>query len=124
MMRWLIRHARRLLYGWVVWMAIIWVVRVLAAPGQLTMRVTPRVGLAPLSITLDVHLVPEPDDRMIWLTSDPYISGSEIELDGQHSLRTHHRVWQVTEPGEYTVLAEVGHGRMRRASAMARISVQ
>lgn len=122
--RWVLRHARRLLYGWVVWMIVLGMVHLLAAPEPLTMRVTPVVGFAPLAVTLDVHVVPEPSDRMIWLTSDPYISGSEIQLDGEHSLRTHHRIWHVTEPGDYTVLAEVGHGRLRRASAMARIRVQ
>jgi hypothetical protein len=127
MRAWLQRQVWRLAYGALVYIsvwALVGVVRLLASPGPLTLRVTPMVGFAPLAITLDVHVIPEPEDRTIWLTSDPYISGSDIQLDGAKSTRTHHRVWRVTEPGEYAVRAEVGHGQWSRASALVRINVQ
>lgn len=121
------RQVRRLLYGYAVFMGVwaaVGVVRLLASPGPLTITATPQVGFAPLAVTLDVHLEPEAEDRTIWLLSDPYIDRSDIPLEGAGSARTHHRVWRVTEPGEYTVLAAVGNGIGIRASARTRFSVQ
>lgn len=121
------RQARRLIYGFVVFL-VAWglagVVRLLASPGPLTIRVTPQIGFAPLALMVDLHLIPEAEDRVIWLTSDPYITGSEIPLQGMQSSRTHHRVWRVSEPGKYMVRAEVGHGLWKRAYAVARVEVR
>lgn len=123
----LLRQVRRLAYGVAVFLGVwaaVSVVRVLASPGPLTIRATPAVGFAPLAVTLDLHLIPEADDRTIWITSEPPIDRSDIPLDGAASRRTHHRVWRVTEPGDYLVFAQVGNGMGIRASAQTRISVQ
>lgn len=120
---------RKYLYAFGLY-AVAWggwqVVLLVAAPAPITVRATPMVGFAPLAVTIDVHVIPEPEDRTIWVTSEPFpgIGQTEIPLEGANGARVHHRVWKIAEPGEYTIRVEVGNTMKRRAYATTRLDVR
>lgn len=123
------RQAKRLCYGggvfFAVWAAVS-MVRLLAAPGPLWLRVDRTKAYAPTQLIVDVHVVPEDDDRFIWLAaeSEDEVSRSEIPLfDGARSRRTYHWVWPVRRPGDYVITARVGHGALVRAEATTRMLI-
>lgn len=99
----------------------------LASKGPLWLHISSKAGFAPLKVLVDIHVTPLETDRTIWLSV--YESGveattSEIPLtDGTESRRTHHWVWEAKWPGEYTIVAQVGHGNSIRASASERLNV-
>lgn len=99
----------------------------LAAKGPLWIHVNSEGGFAPKRVSVDIHVEPTDEDRMIWLTvyEDELIATStEIQLhNGAQSQRTHHWPWRAMWPGEYTIVARLGHGSTVRATATERVLV-
>lgn len=128
-MTWALRRARSLLYGWLVFVGfwvLVGVVRLLAAPGPIWLRIDRTRAYAPTQLTVDVHVVPEDEDRTIWLRaeSEAEESRSEIPLfDGAQSRRTYHWVWTVRTPGDYVISARVGNVAHVRAESILRMTI-
>lgn len=90
-------------------------------PLQLTVR--PLVSFAPANLAIQVRIQPDDSDRWISVGMDNGEfrrgSGFTIEPDRMLYLVS----WRDVPPGEYLIIAAVGHQDQTRASASARVIV-
>ena len=92
----------------------------------ITLSARPLVGLAPVTWTIRVIVVPHEDNRFLvvsywkcWQQScrdAEFIASSGMNLDGEYERRTPYRATRTEgRPGLYVILAELknGHGEIR-----------
>lgn len=90
-------------------------------PLQLTVR--PQVSFAPAQLAIQVRLQPDDSDRWISVGMDngEYRRGSGFTIEPDRKLYL--VSWRGIPPGEYLIIAAVGHQDQTRASASTRVIV-
>lgn len=90
------------------------------AGDRLTMRISPAYSYAPASLTIQVSVEPDAENRAIhvFADSDVFYRSSVVELDGQRGPRTTVVKYRAMPAGSYEVRSVlIGAGGQERAMA-------
>lgn len=106
--------------------AVLFLSSTIGASSPLTLRVDPQVGVAPLSITIKIHVPPNSLNRGIGLIIDgpDFYSNSSITIDGLNGPTTIVRRFERLPAGEYGVMAALGIEGPRGLQEASRVQVQ
>jgi hypothetical protein len=88
----------------------------------ISLHVTPHQGFAPMTIRVQVRLIPVDTDRLLCVIveSQDYYSDSDLTMEGAQSPKLYPAVrYRDLPAGEYHIRASVGDGRTSRAVATA-----
>jgi hypothetical protein len=117
-----VRYALPLLTLMTLWLVLSLAHAALTAPKPIELAVSPRIGFAPATLAIRVRVHPGQQDRWITVMTDGenYSRLSEWTIEPDRTLYSF--MWPNVGPGEYDVLARIGHGDV--VSGSDRISVQ
>ena len=96
----------------------------LIAPNPVTVTVRPQLALAPVTLTIQAHVLRHAENRYLRLASTDETYVTVIQLDGDQAETVFTRFWTVQDEGDYEVEARVLSATGQRGLDRARVTIR